>query len=209
MTRKSRDLSRLELLAVWARLWTAPRDVEVPPVPWRRIAYGAVLLAVALTAAAVVAVPAIDSSKDETAERERRELERERAAKRERLVAEQAPQRGSVRRGAPRAEVIRGLERAIGADARVRVRTGRLRGPILRVECDPARRGGGVYECLAVTSDIAAGERNVSGAVGHPFVAAVDFARGRFTWCKANLVPGEGAVHDRHAIVGLPAECTR
>src|SRR3712207_7944463 len=28
-------LSRWEVLGAWLRLWTPPREVEVPPVPWR------------------------------------------------------------------------------------------------------------------------------------------------------------------------------
>jgi hypothetical protein len=202
--RKRRDLSRLQLLGAWTGLWTPPRDVEVPPVPKRRLAIGAALAAAVLAAAALIGVAAIDSGKDEGAERERREGAAARAAERKRLEAEQAAHRGSAAPGEP---VIEGLERAIAADARARVRAGRLDGPILRVDCERARRGERTYDCLAVTRDIPAGERNVAGAVGHPFVAVVDPGTRRFTWCKSNPVPGERALPDPREVVELPREC--
>jgi hypothetical protein len=56
--RPSDRLSRFELLGAWLGLWTAPRDVEVPPVPWRRIAVVAAVLVAAVGIAAAVLVPA-------------------------------------------------------------------------------------------------------------------------------------------------------
>ena len=33
-----RRASVLEIVGVWLHVWTAPRDVEIPPVPWRKLA---------------------------------------------------------------------------------------------------------------------------------------------------------------------------
>ena len=49
-----------EILGVWLHIWTAPRDVEVPPVPWRKVAFltsiGALLVGIAL----LVMIPRIN-----------------------------------------------------------------------------------------------------------------------------------------------------
>jgi hypothetical protein len=85
------------------------------------------------------------------------------------------------------------LEAAILADARERG----LAGPILRAGCEPfpktvgepppehdprATRGG--YACLAVTSVIDRTAANAGGELGHPYRANLDFATGRFAFCK-------------------------
>ncbi|HEX2126508.1 MAG TPA: hypothetical protein VHF45_08125, partial [Thermoleophilaceae bacterium] len=87
-------------------------------------------------------------------------------------------------------------------------------GPIRRVDCRPSARsrdrgsaGRASFDCTAVTSEIPAGPRNVPGTLGHPFVAVVDFATGRYTWCKTNPVPGERVVPDPRDVVELPREC--
>lgn len=66
---ESGRLTRLETLSAWLGLWR-PRDVEVPPVPKRKLALIGGIVVLAVAAVAVVAVPAIDSGKDEGAERE-------------------------------------------------------------------------------------------------------------------------------------------
>ena len=62
-----RRASVLEIVGVWLHVWTAPRDVEVPPIPWRKLAIwarrGAVVLAIALA----IMIPRIDDGKSERA----------------------------------------------------------------------------------------------------------------------------------------------
>jgi hypothetical protein len=110
---------------------------------------------------------------------------------------------------------LRAIEAAIAADARARG----LAGPILRAVCEPfpatvgrprpeadlTRRRGG-YACLAVTSEIARTSRNAAGVLGHPYRAAVDFATGRYAWCKISGHPGEGGFTYQRE-VGVPIEC--
>jgi hypothetical protein len=213
----------MEILSAWLGLWK-PRDVEVPPVPRRKLAVAGALLVVLVAGAALLAVPAIQSGKDEAAEREARESADARVAERRRLETEQAAQRGRGRPAPDRAARLALLERvraSIAADARRRIAAGELDGPIRRVQCRPGARSRvdgvgpeadlgrsrGSYDCTAVTSDIPAGARNVPGSVGYPFVAVVDFRTGRYSWCKTNPVPGERVIPDPRDVVALPKEC--
>jgi hypothetical protein len=204
--RKSRDLTRLETLSAWLGFWK-PRDVEVPPVPKRRLAVAGAILVLLMAGAALVAIPAIDSGKDEAAEREGRDAAEARAAERARLEADQAAHRSRGPRD--RDALLARVRESIETDARARVRTGTLDGRILRVECEPGRRAGSraSYDCTAVTSEIPETGRNVPGVVGHPFVVVVDFSTGRYSWCKTNPVPGERVIPDPRDVVALPDEC--
>ena len=72
MARAEREsIGPFETVGAWLHLWTPPREVEVPPVPKRKLAIGALIAAVVLGAAAAVAVPAIDSGKKEGAAQRR------------------------------------------------------------------------------------------------------------------------------------------
>ena len=219
--RRKRQLSRIEVLGAWLRVWTPPRDVGVPPVPWGKVAVlGAVVVAAAV-AFVVLAVPAIEGSNDNAADRENARLAARKAERDRRIAATQAPHRAG---GAPadspeeRRALIARLEEVVGDDARARVRTGAFRGTIRRVDCvatprsrvrgvapedDPERARGG-YDCTAVTSDIVGHE---GAAVGYPFQGVIDFRTGRLTWCKTNPPPGEQVVPDPSAVVALPAAC--
>jgi hypothetical protein len=200
----------LERIGAWLRVWTPPRDAEVPRPPWRRIAIGAVLALIVLGGAAAVLVPEIEEGKDERAEAERRRDAAYEAAKDRRLERE-----GKVRSGqgmrpsgnlSPAAErrarraLVHDLEESITRDARARVRRGNLNGPILRTECEinppsqrPRERDLSVrsmeYDCVAVRTQDPGG----SFVVGHSFDAVVDYRRFRYSWAKVCLVPGEGA----------------
>ena len=56
-------------------------------------------------------------------------------------------------------------------------------------------------------SGIVGTETNVSGQLGYPFRAVVDFKAFSFVWCKTNPVPGERVVPDPRAVVQLPRVC--
>lgn len=85
-----------------------------------------------------------------------------------------------------------GVSDAILADARARVRTGVLKGPILRVACERFPKTVGPvprerdrrYTCVAVTAEIARSKGGEAGAIGHPYRARIDFSTGRFAFCK-------------------------
>jgi hypothetical protein len=190
------------------------------------------VLAAGLALAAALAIPAIEGSKEEAEERERRELAERKAAERRRLVVDQRPVRGRAPRpkgplgssGELRARgaLLRTVEGAITAEARRRAATGTLPGRPLRTDCVPApasveRKGADAtlgrrrdaYDCVAVTRDIRPRSAGRPGVLGHPFRAVVDFERFTFVMCKTNPPPGEGAVPDPRDVVPLPPACRR
>ena len=54
---------------------------------------------------------------------------------------------------------------------------------------------------------ISSTETNVSGQLGYPFRAVLDFDRFSVTWCKTNPVPGEREVPDPGTVIELPRAC--
>jgi hypothetical protein len=151
------------------------------------------------------------------------------AAELARLRAEQRPHHGravSLRpaRGAPAATRLRArrslvahVETSITNDARARIARGELEGrPPSTTRCDPLVRNQvrgdeedltkpiGRYSCVAVVRDAIQAGRRV-GLFGIPFVAAVDFRRFTYVWCKDN--PGANASETGLAFVRLAREC--
>jgi hypothetical protein len=166
-----------------------------------------VLAAAALALIGAYAIPRIGSSKEEAAERERRELAERRAARRRRLVAEQRPVRGRAPELRSRGALLRAVEGAITAEARRRVAAGRLTGTVLRTECVPAPARRNVYDCVAVTRDIPGRGGGPGGTLGHPFRAVVDLERFTFVFCKTNPSAGEAGTPDPRDVVALPRAC--
>src|SRR5215213_2426931 len=80
-----RKASLPETVGAWMKLWTPPRDVEVPPPPAPRT--------LAIRGALALLVPAVDSSKDRAAAADAREAAQRRAETRRRTIAEQRPRR--------------------------------------------------------------------------------------------------------------------
>lgn len=165
-----------------------------------------------VVAGGVVALiaPEIEQGKEERAEEARRRDAAYEAARQRRLEEQSRPRSGRGLRPEPplsparerrvRRALVRDVERAITADARTRVRAGKLDGPVLDTECTinppsrrPLERDLSVrrmeYQCLALKS------RDPGGRfiVGHTFEATVDYRRFRFTWAKVCYPPGEGS----------------
>lgn len=206
--RDERKLSRPEILGAWLGVWTPPRDAEIPPVPWRKVAVGMALLAVAGVLVAVLVAPAIDESKGERAAEERRELAERRAARQARQRAEQRPRTGRLAAGRSRPEALRDVEVAIGRDARARFHPRSA-----AATCAPAPgfdEGADkvLYNCLSsIRRIIAGGEQGAVGDLGTPYNAVLDFAGRAYAFCKVNPIPGEQIVPDPRQVVLLPAEC--
>jgi hypothetical protein len=195
----------------------------------QRWALGAFALA-GVIAAAVLILPGVFDAKRATDARVAREHAARVAAEKRRLIREQRPKRGRPaalrppRRGAPAAEqlaarkrLITALEGAILTDARARVASGELDGPVTRVSCGPLIRNPGNvgeeedlaktrgrYDCVAVKRDVTR-DGKVVGLFGHPFVGTADFKRFTYVWCKDNKVPGERG--EPLAKVPIPAVC--
>jgi hypothetical protein len=228
-----RKASLPETIGAWLKLWTPPRDVEVPPVPVRGLLIGGALALVLLAGAAALIVPAIDDSKERSAAADAREAAQRRAESRRRQIAEQRPRTldaASLRPGAgaseterlaARAALLQRAESAISDDARARADAGELEGRPQGADCEPYPKRSdradwpdrdlgaarGVYDCLVFVRAIASTDTNIGGKLGYPFRAVLDFGRFSVTWCKTNPVPGERVVPDPRTVLELPKAC--
>jgi hypothetical protein len=208
-----------------------PGVAELPAWLWRRLGRGGRLAAlgvlIVVVAAAAVLVPATLESKEETAERDRRERAEQRAELVRRLETEQRPRFRRSASVAPaaapaderldaRAALMDEMTGEILADARVRVRRGELDGPIRRVECEPfprtvsgvgahedLARERGRYACVAVTAEFGSGEVGATGVIGHQYRTEVHFASGRYAFCKVSGQAGPA----REQLVTTPEVC--
>jgi hypothetical protein len=211
------------VLGAWTRLWTPPRDVDVPPIPWRAVSIGAAALVVLAVVVVAFGIPAVTEHNHAADERERAADQARLRERLRRLAALQTAHQAAGERAndvAARQTLVRELESKVLVDARerARVKEDGMKGPIRRVECRPGRRSGagGVvpeddvalaragYDCTAVTSDIT----GHSGAViGYPFKGVVDFRTGALVWCRTNPPPGELVATDPSRIPPVPLEC--
>jgi hypothetical protein len=206
-----------------------PGLLGLPRFVWRRTPRPARIALVVLAAAAAVgtaiAIPLIASGKREGAAQERRADALDKARAERRLRADQAPRRDRAAH-APRAPeaarqaaITAALERAITADARARFRAGTLTGPAVKstvcradstqvADLQPAARraGGAVLVCLAATS-VSRRPDGARFAIGFEFLAAANWRRATFTWCKTNPPPGEKFGGVRRAEVQLERAC--
>jgi hypothetical protein len=188
---KSRDprLTRWELVGAWLRVWTPPKDVEVPPVPWRKLAFWGATGALLVGVAAALAVPRIDSSKRKGAAERARAQANADAAERSRLRLDQTVHRLAVPAGvAP----VAALENAITEDAKARVRARTLSGPVLSTACEPAGVStiqfpqSRVYKCFVKSATGLRGEGKDVLGTGYPFVATIYEKQREAAWCKLN-----------------------
>jgi hypothetical protein len=206
-----------EILGSWLRVWTPPRDVEIPSPRPALVTAIVVVAAVAVVVVTLIA-PAIDRSKDRDAAASARASQAARAALIDRLAAEQRAHRGRAprvarlyaagRREASLTALLAAARVSVDRDIRARVAAGDLPGPIRRVRCTPREREQGErvhLDCLAVTADHTH-KRIHRLLLGHPFVVGASLRDGRYAWCKDNAKPAEGS-YGRNVQVALPAAC--
>ncbi|HEX2086693.1 MAG TPA: hypothetical protein VHF89_13520 [Solirubrobacteraceae bacterium] len=207
--RETTKASKWETLGAWLRIWTPPRDVVVPPVPWRRIGMGAALLAMAVVAAVLLLAPRIDDAKEETAEREQRTQSLREAAQRAQTRFEQRARFGRLAAGASFAEGVRAVEAAVGRDAKERfVTDGRPAVCEPAAGEDPAAPRVGLACDVVVREIVAGGEQEgVQGALTIPYRAVLDVGARRFAFCKVNPPPGEQLLADPRSVEPLPKAC--
>jgi hypothetical protein len=212
--------TRWEIIGARLRIWTPPRDVEIPPISRRAVAVTITALVVAAVAGLTLVAPAIDRSKDRTAARERREHAASVRSERARLIAEQRAHHGrsaaaarlhaAGRDAAARAALLADARAQVDRDVRARVAAGKLDGPIRDVRCHYSAGDSGPrlhMDCLAITSSLT-GRPGPSVYVGHPFVVGASLRDGRYAWCKENPLPGEGSA-GQGVSVALAAACVR
>ena len=219
-TRNQRKASVPEILGAWLHIWTAPRDVTIPPVPWRKLGIGFGIAAVLLGIALAVMIPRINEGKETRAAQERADEARAAAANRERVTKLQQPRSGSAAQllppagasatevSAARDELLRRVESAITADAQARAAKGemsRVRGP---TTCTPAAGDReGAFDCYTVVRAIPKVETNAAGSIGYPFRAVLDYDDFTYSFCRVEQIPGEMLVPDPRTVVQLPAAC--
>ena len=191
-------ISRWETLGAWLHVWTPPKGVEVPPVPWRKLALWGALVAVVLGVAAAIAVPRIDERKKEGAAQRARDAAAADNAERARLRADQRVHRRALPAGvAP----VAALESAITADAKARVAAKTLTGPVLSTRCEATSasvsqfRASRVYKCFVKTATGLPGQDNEVLGTGYPFVATIYTKKRTAAWCKQNPRADEKGSH--------------
>jgi hypothetical protein len=192
----------------------------------RRAQWGAGLAALVVAGVAIFVALSLQADRKE---RERAQTARAVAAEKVRLRRLQAPQRGSAAdlrpaagaddaaRLAARAALVRRVETRITADARARTRSGEIKGPIRNSECGPFLKAPdavpddrmlgkriGRYDCVAVKADIHKDRASV-GRLGYAFVAALDFDRFTYVWCRNTPPQSEGG--KALAVVRLERAC--
>ena len=194
---------------------------------WIAAVAGVVALAI-IGIALAISIPKINDSKADRAASERATAAEREAALVAELKAEQRLREGSgtASKGLEGAEATEArrqlatqLTASVNGDAQRRVRTGEFTNPVKRVECERYPRGArgedpatdlasptGRYSCLAVTADAPATSETSPSSIGYPYRAAVDFAAGRFTYCKVSGRPGEGSL-SRKVLGRVPKAC--
>jgi hypothetical protein len=221
-----RRASVFEIVGAWLHLWVPPRDVEIPPVPWLKLAAGAAAAVVLIGVALAIMIPRIDAGKQRRAAADAAQVARTRLANRRRVIAEQTPHHGAARallppagasasqRQAARAQLVERVASDVLADAKARAAKGTIPFAVNGPATCAAHQGTaltgrrfGVLDCFVVTSKIKQTARNSAGAAGYPFRAVVDFRRFTYAWCKVEAIPGELMVPDPRLVVALPRAC--
>jgi hypothetical protein len=219
-----RRANPLEIIGAWLHVWVPPRDAYVPPIPWKKLGIGfAAVLAVTGIALAIL-IPRIDDHKARTAaanaEYKRNAVARNRA----RINKAQAPRHGEASSllppaGAPAAERAAAKEKLLAklkddmfADAKARAARGEMRPVKTHPDCQrtpgtPVTGDVGVFDCFMVTAYIPHGKRNISGAIGYPFRAVVDYKTFTYSWCKTEQIPGELLILAPKDVTLLPPAC--
>jgi hypothetical protein len=217
--------SPFEIVGAWLHLWVPPRDVEIPPVPWRRLALWGTAGVVALGVALAVLVPRIDRGKASRTAAANAAAARARAENHRRIVAEQAPHHGAARAlrpsaGAPpvvregaRMQLVGQIETSVLADAKARSAHHTIPFPVsgpARCSLHPGTTltgRYGVFDCFVVAEKIERTARNAAGGIGYSFRAVADLRRFTYAWCKVEGIPGEMSVPDPRLTVALPRAC--
>ena len=202
-----------------------PRDVEVPPIPWRKLAIWTGVGAVVLGVALAVMIPRINEGKAERNAAAAAEQARARALNRERVIKLQQPRTGEFAALKPaagagpaaearRARPARGGRRDRDHRRRPQARGAPARSPRSRARrpASPPRAGPttgpiGVFDCYTVVRKVPKVKTNVAGSIGYPFRAVVDYSTFSYTFCRTEQFPGEQLIPDPRTVVQLPAAC--
>jgi len=220
MHRTARRASVFEIVGAWLHVWTPPRDVEIPDVPWRKLALWGAAGAVVLGIALAIMVPRITTGKRERAAEAAAQQARADAANRERVIKLQQPRTGAAASlkpaagasaadvAAARQRLVTFVESAITTDAKKRAARGEMspvRGPTTCTHS--AGKGDNVFDCYVVVRDVPKIATSEAGSIGYPFRAVLDYATFGYTFCRVEQFPGEHLIPDPRKVVELPAAC--
>jgi type II secretory pathway pseudopilin PulG len=182
-------LSRWEIVGAWLHIWTPPKGLDVPPVPWRKLTLAGAVAALVIAGIAAISVPRIVESKRKGAAEAARQAAAADAAERARLRADQRVHTAAAPAGT---DPVAALEAAITADAKARVRAKTITGPVLSTACTPTSNAvsqfpqSHVYKCFVKTATGLPGEGGDVIGTGYPFVATIYEKNRRLAWCKQN-----------------------
>jgi hypothetical protein len=206
--------SRWEILGAWLKIWTPPRDVEIPPVPRRAVALLAAFCVALAAVVVVVIAPALNDAQERRDAREARVTAAAQRAERVRLRHDQRVHRARAgqaarlyaadRRAQARAALVADVTAGVRRDADARAASGEFDQATTAVRCVDRPGGAGervLLRCLAISS------QNSRVRVGQPFVVAASLRDGRYAWCHVNPPPGEGSA-GRGVFVALAKACT-
>ena len=204
--------------------------VRPPRLRGRRRTYviwGGAAVGVIVVAIIAVVLNGVVSDRDK---RNEAQAKKHVAAEKARLKRIQAPHRGAAPELRPaagasdqdvlaaRAALVRDVEGSITRDAQARDRAGELKGPISRTECGPLLKAKdavpddrilskpiGRYDCVAVKRGVTGEAGQSVGRLGYAFVAALDFKRFTYVWCRNT--PAQGERGESLAFVRLERAC--
>jgi hypothetical protein len=196
-----------EVAGAWLRIWTPPKDVEVPPVPTRKLAAWGAVLAIVVGLGLVLLMPALRATRERHTRAADAEHRAAVTAAERRLRVTQRVHGTHVGPGGY-AALLPKLERAITRDAKARAAAHELPGNVVETRCRPVRKAAAVYptsrvyKCTALSPATALAVRS-----GYPFVATIFARRGKLTWCRYSATPGEGSSFHPLAHVKVSTRC--
>ena len=191
-------LSRWEIVGAWLHVWTPPKGLDVPAIPWRKVAIWGSLGAIVIGAAAAIAIPKIDEGKKRGAAERARQSAAADAKETARLREDMRVHQLAAPAGA---QLVPALEAAIQADAKARDAAGTIIGPVLSTRCEPASPNvirfpdSRVYKCFVTTATGLPGEGGDILGTGYPYIATIYAKQRRLTWCKENPHADEKGSH--------------
>jgi type II secretory pathway pseudopilin PulG len=191
--------------------YVATREPVLTKRGRRRLLGGLLVAAAVLGLLAALIVPRLQDSTSEANAKQDAERARVLARTRAEITVDQKLHAAAAPAAHTSAAAATALEAAVTRDARARVKSGALKGPIERTDCEPYKpnpRTGPTlrFQCTAV-SVVINRDGKAAGVLGYPFWAKADIGRGRLYWCKVNPKPGEKATNEGQLDVPLDPRC--
>lgn len=221
----AKKAGKLEILGAWLHLWTPPRGVEIPPVPWRKIALGTGIGAVIVGIALAILVPRIDAGKEQNAAEYTAFKDKVHKQQVERITRVQRAHFGDAKALLPaagasaaevsgaRSELVERVKADIRDDAKARADAGEIKPASAPPACvrtpgTPTSDDYGVLDCFVQTSPVSESKSRLISGIGYPFRAVVHYDTFTYAWCLTEPVPSDNLVKGEDPkATQLPAPC--